>query len=57
MNFKQTTIGLAAAALVVVGCGVSEQGGSASAGEKVYAEFPVTVKGYNGSKTTSDPSF
>jgi hypothetical protein len=54
MNFKYLTIGLASVALAVIGCTVSEQGGSASAGDKVYANFPVTLKGYTGSKSTSE---
>ena len=54
MNFKYMTIGLASVALTVIGCTVSEQGGSASAGDKVYANFPVTLKGYTGSKSTSE---
>jgi hypothetical protein len=54
MNFKHMTIGLAVAAVAVIGCTVSEQGGSASAGDRVYANFPVTLKGYTGSKTTSE---
>ena len=54
MNFKYMTIGLTSVALAVIGCTVSEQGGSASASDKVYANFPVTLKGYTGSKTTSE---
>ena len=54
MNFKYMTIGLTSVALAVIGCTVSEQGGSASAGDKVYANFPVTLKGYTGSKSTSE---
>ena len=54
MNFKHMSIGLTAVALVVISCTVSEQVGSASAAEKVSGNFPVTLKGYTGSKTTSE---
>ncbi|MBO39537.1 MAG: DUF4856 domain-containing protein [Rhodospirillaceae bacterium] len=54
MNFKNITIGLAAVALSVIGCTISERGSSASADDNVYANFPVTLKGYTGSKTTSE---
>ncbi|MDE0059722.1 MAG: hypothetical protein OXP07_16510, partial [Defluviicoccus sp.] len=44
---KKTTIGGAAALSLAVVCG------GAAANDMVYADFPVTVKGYEGNKTNS----
>ena len=50
---KNELIGVAAIAALVIGCTVSETSGPALAGPDVYGKFPVTLKGYKGSKTNT----
>ncbi len=53
MMIRNKVIGTVAVAALVIGCTVSETSGPALAGPDVYGTFPVTLKGYKGSKTNT----
>jgi len=53
MSSKVRLVGVSAVAVLVIGFTVFEVSNPALAGPDVYGNFPVTLKGYKGSKTNS----